>query len=731
MGFYVGVHCTNLNQDILPKILEDYIGGDGYNVILGSTHAPQYNNLMNIGGNYYAIYYLDNTITSNLYYGSDINAYTTNDNMYLHDNGVHISAPQYLPYGKHIWSSAHVGSYNGSWPNFGDSNDYNQYGVNVLLFDTYYGSQKTYNIWLQTDSAEWEIYVNENNRFIEKLISVTSGYTYMFTFKTYSEEECDGIIFSTTQLSSGSISDGDGDVCCSGFGSTATYTYTPSSDGTVYVYFMTNSSVFVGPSSSSETYGKFSYTESQVSTRTITLDRTWGSGGSSSVTIGNNDSYNSYPAITDPERSGVTFMGYFTSDDKKIYYPGHWKENIPSNVDTLYAHWYNDIQDNLAKSITVSYSPNNRWVIIGGSVAETMDEIESIVIDDYEDYELGFEVRYDPPGQVMLNIPDISSGTYKLRFIITSSTHSSDYVYGYEHLHDFTITVTKADQPMVINKSSMTLYSITSNGLNNPSGYTYNTGQIIPSNNQGNVTYSSSDTSIATVNSSGVVSYAGAGTCTVTVTAAGNNNYNSGSCICSVTCILDTLQSTKYKDINGTTGENTTSYGIPELEIGGGIIAGGGSARVNCSVKNNISWYQQYKSGWWSDLQEGTIDGDARWMITQNGNNRFYNDPGSPHDKENMYFTNHIVYHNSMETYIGTDTLEITVYNKDDITKTNSKSLNVSNTVSLTLNIYPTYINVNETAQLYVYGVFDSGVEINEDDCTYNSTNPDDIIDIQ
>ena len=104
----------------------------------------------------------------------------------------------------------------------------------------------------------------------------------------------------------------------------------------------------------------------------------------------------------------------------------------------------------------------------------------------------------------------------------------------------FTVYIARANNPLTISPTSKTIY--------NTSGY--NTFTITPSGAQGDVSYSSSDTGKATVNSSGKVTYAAAGTVTITVTAAGNTNYKSGSKTCIVTTKVDTVSS--YGNVTGT-----------------------------------------------------------------------------------------------------------------------------------------------------------------------------------
>ena len=151
----------------------------------------------------------------------------------------------------------------------------------------------------------------------------------------------------------------------------------------------------------------------------------------------------------------------------------------------------------------------------------------------------------------------------------------------------FDVYIARANNPLTISPTTMTLYSKTANGSGNPSGYTYHTGTITPSGAQGSVSYTSSATSKATVTNAGVVSYAGAGSATITVTAAGNSNYKSGSKTCAVTTILDTVKT--YGNISGT----------PVISQNTLLPAGG----VNPLSTSNIGTYCSYTTPCTQDIE--------------------------------------------------------------------------------------------------------------------------------
>lgn len=106
----------------------------------------------------------------------------------------------------------------------------------------------------------------------------------------------------------------------------------------------------------------------------------------------------------------------------------------------------------------------------------------------------------------------------------------------------WTVTIDKAEIPITITPTTATIYVHSSHTYNN-------TVQLSVSGAQGSVTYSSSATGKATVDSSGLVTAVSEGTATITATAAGNENYNSGTATCTVTIVTDTISS--YGSVTG------------------------------------------------------------------------------------------------------------------------------------------------------------------------------------
>ena len=125
-----------------------------------------------------------------------------------------------------------------------------------------------------------------------------------------------------------------------------------------------------------------------------------------------------------------------------------------------------------------------------------------------------------------------NAGTYTVYYQVTAQYHATK-------TGSYVINIGKAEQPMTISPVSKTIYNTVG----------YNTFKIIPSGNQGAVTYATGNANYATVETDGTVKYVGAGTVTITATAAGNSNYKSGSKTCTVTCVVDTKNS--YAELTG------------------------------------------------------------------------------------------------------------------------------------------------------------------------------------
>lgn len=130
----------------------------------------------------------------------------------------------------------------------------------------------------------------------------------------------------------------------------------------------------------------------------------------------------------------------------------------------------------------------------------------------------------------------------------------------------------------------------------------------ITASGKGTISYKSSNTSVATVNSNGVVTGVGTGSTTITITAAGNAIYNSASTSVKVTVKLasgsiTSLTNTsngilvKWKKVSGATGyiiyrKTTSAKSFSKIKT---INAGTTVSYTDTSVKNKNGTTYQYK----------------------------------------------------------------------------------------------------------------------------------------
>lgn len=223
----------------------------------------------------------------------------------------------------------------------------------------YYGyTTGSVDTWVSLDSGDGEhkyyaITVRSNYTCAKQSISVQSGKTYTFNFRTYSENGQDGILLSTTSnltYTSAIMSTSASGYLkhCTGINSKVSYTYNCTSTGTIYLYFRTNNTTIVGPSAQSSaisSLGDVEVIESAGSTVTVTLNLNGGTSGTTSVT-GTAGSIVAPPA--DPTRTNngyeFVFMGWYSaaSGGNIVYgksYESSWI--LPQSNMTVYAHWQN------------------------------------------------------------------------------------------------------------------------------------------------------------------------------------------------------------------------------------------------------------------------------------------------------------------------------------------------------------------------------------------------------
>lgn len=202
-------------------------------------------------------------------------------------------------------------------------------------------------------------------RWVVTSISLSAGYTYTFKLHTYSESGNEGIVIRTTSNNSTpgtwSAAKSGASAFCTGMHSEETYTTTPSSNGTMYIYYYIDSNSYVGPTTSTynnsshsfvKTGAGYTYGDVMVTRSiTVTLNKNGGTGGTNSVNATNGSAM---PSITIPSRAGGNgnfyFMGYWDTSSTTggtQYYNAtggsarNWDKT--GTTATLYARWRNSL----------------------------------------------------------------------------------------------------------------------------------------------------------------------------------------------------------------------------------------------------------------------------------------------------------------------------------------------------------------------------------------------------
>ena len=190
------------------------------------------------------------------------------------------------------------------------------------------------NEWLTHTDGDGNIYkaitVNSNNQFIQTTLSVKKGKKYTFNMHTVSEAGYDGIIISTSPLTSGSVKN-HGIARCHGVDAKSTYTYTPTSDGTIYIYFKTDSTN-LGESHTSydshlgediTTYDGFTTGDIEIivepitTTTTIFLNLNGGTAsGQKAISIRYGANVSDITLSSLPQKTGCRFKGYYTGSSR-------------------------------------------------------------------------------------------------------------------------------------------------------------------------------------------------------------------------------------------------------------------------------------------------------------------------------------------------------------------------------------------------------------------------------
>ena len=189
----------------------------------------------------------------------------------------------------------------------------------------------------------------------------------------------------------------------------------------------------------------------------------------------------------------------------------------------------------------------------------------------------------------------------------------------------------------------------------------------------GTVTYSKTDE--ITVSSLGTTVKARTKVGQVTVTYTGEGDVTANKTV--------NIYQAENKVTNSNYNPRITAYGTPTVNIGSGLTAAGGSAKVSASVTNTETYNALYSSGATGPNQTRSVGGSLSLSMTANGNSRFS-------------LSGNTITHSSMGTNETTDTITIKAVNDGDSSKsaTASKSITNSKTVKSTSGGIYTYGDV-------------------------------------
>lgn len=189
----------------------------------------------------------------------------------------------------------------------------------------------------------------------------------------------------------------------------------------------------------------------------------------------------------------------------------------------------------------------------------------------------------------------------------------------------------------------------------------------------GTVTYSKTDE--ITVSSLGTTVKARTKVGQVTVTYTGEGGATANKTV-------DIYQA-ENKVTNSNYNPRITAYGTPIVNIGSGLTAAGGSAKVSASVTNTETYNALYSSGATGPNQTRSVGGSLSISMTTNGNSRFS-------------LSGNTITHSSMGINETTDTVTIKAVNDRDSSKsaTVSKSITNSKTIKSTSGGVYTYGNI-------------------------------------
>ena len=180
-------------------------------------------------------------------------------------------------------------------------------------------SSVSMNKWVTHTDGDGNIYksitVNSNSKFIGTTLSVKKGKRYTFNMHTVSEAGDDGIIISESYLSSGSVNI-TGIARCHGIDAKSTYTYTPTSDGTIYIYFKTDGSTLTSDQYNGFTTGDIEIIVESITITQVTLERNGATSGGTSLEIAYGTNMSTISVVPPTGKPYCKFAGYYTGSSR-------------------------------------------------------------------------------------------------------------------------------------------------------------------------------------------------------------------------------------------------------------------------------------------------------------------------------------------------------------------------------------------------------------------------------
>lgn len=179
-------------------------------------------------------------------------------------------------------------------------------------------SSVSMNAWATHTDGDGNIYksitVNSNNKFINTTLSVKKGKRYTFKMHTVSEARFDGIIISTSSLNSSVSVTSAGIARCHGIDAKSEYTYTPTSDGTIYIYFKTDGSTLTSSQYNGFTTGDIEIIVESITQ--VTLERNGATSGDTSLEIAYGTNMSTISVVPPTGKPYCKFLGYYAGSSR-------------------------------------------------------------------------------------------------------------------------------------------------------------------------------------------------------------------------------------------------------------------------------------------------------------------------------------------------------------------------------------------------------------------------------